>query len=99
MFAKNNRANPHGRPLLPEVEKLRQAIAEVEVEKKISLYKFVVERALQSDMILATILKKFIPDMTRLDVDAKVTFKNLLELLRGFQPPVEKTDETDEHLK
>jgi hypothetical protein len=101
-FKKGCISNPNGRPHVPEVEKLRQAIREVEIEKKISLYKFVVERALQSDAVLQTILRKFIPDMTKMELGAdKLTFQTLLQILRGFanpEPIEPKPDqETDEY--
>jgi hypothetical protein len=87
-FVKGVVTNPRGRPHVPEVEKLRQAIREVEVEKKISLYKYVVERALINDNVLMTILRKFIPDMTKMELGAdKLTFQTLLQILRGFANP------------
>ena len=68
-FKKGQTSNPHGRPRQPEIEKLRQAVAEVEAEKKVSLYKHLVEQAFKDNAVLTALTKKFVPDITKADID------------------------------
>lgn len=54
--------NRKGRPRKPEIAALREAIAEVEKEKKMSLYKNIVLRAYKSDPMMIALMKKLLPD-------------------------------------
>lgn len=71
-FKKGNNCNPAGRPRQPEIEKLRQAVAEVEAEQKKSLYKHLVEQAFKDSSVLVALTKKFVPDITKADIDVGV---------------------------
>ena len=72
-FQKGNKfGNREGRPRQPEIEKLRQAVAEVEQEQKKSLYKHLVEQAFKDSAVLVALTKKFVPDITKADVDVNI---------------------------
>jgi hypothetical protein len=67
-FKEGNPGGP-GRPRgSAYIEDLRQAIEEVEAEKKKSLWKRLVERAFIKDSVLIAIVKKFIPDLKSLEI-------------------------------
>ena len=61
-----------GRPRKPEIEMLRQAAAEVEAEEKVSLYKHAIKQAYKDNGVLIAIIKKFVPDITKSDIDVHV---------------------------
>jgi hypothetical protein len=71
-FKKGVVSNPNGRPRRPEIEMLRHAAAEVEVEEKKSLYKHAVQQAYKDNSVLIAIIKKFVPDITKADIDVGV---------------------------
>lgn len=68
--------NPNGRPRVPEVELVRQAIAETEIDKKKSLWKHLVEQAYEDNAVLIALTRKFVPD--QITVESKT---NLAEVL------------------
>lgn len=72
--------NPHGRPRVPEIELIRQAMAEVEVTKKKSLWKHLVEQAYEDNNVLTALSKKFVPDMTH--IDGEIGHK-IIEIIRA----------------
>jgi len=73
------KGNTHGRPRKPEVELFRQAMAEVEVEKKKSIIRHAVERAYVDDGVLVALMKKILPDKLEHGGDA---VEALLESIR-----------------
>ena len=76
--------NRNGRPRVPEVELVRQAIAETEKEKKKSLWKHLVEQAYVDNSVLTALAKKFVPDLTK--------DEGMQDIVRTFlvRPPSEK---------
>ena len=54
--------NPNGRPVNPEIQLFRDAIAKVEKEKNKKLLVHAVERAFVEDDVLNALLKKILPD-------------------------------------
>ena len=60
-FQKGNKLG-HGRPRKPEIDVVRMAIAEVEVEKKQGFWKHAVQEAYKDNTVLNTFIKKFLPD-------------------------------------
>ncbi len=84
-FKEGNPGGP-GRPRgSAYIEDLRQAIEEVEAEKKKSLWKRLVERAFIKDSVLIAIVKKFIPDLKSLEIkDGGQDKLNLIIMERGY---------------
>jgi hypothetical protein len=54
--------NPNGRPKMPELEAVRQAIAETEIEKKKGFWKHLIEQCYVDNTLMAHVAKKFLPD-------------------------------------
>lgn len=83
-FVKGQTGNPNGRPRAPEIELVRQAIAETEKEKKKSLWKHLVEQAYVDNTVLTALAKKFVPDLTK--------DEGMQDIVRTFlvRPPSEK---------
>jgi AAA+ ATPase superfamily predicted ATPase len=73
--------NKNGRPVRPEIELLRDAMNEVEEEKKVSLIKHAVRRAYDSDPVLIGMLKKVLPDLAKIE-DKRVD--NISAILEEF---------------
>jgi hypothetical protein len=62
--------NPKGRPKgSAYMEELREAIKEVEGKKKQKFFVRVMERAWLSDTVLVAVLKKFVPDTMRQEIE------------------------------
>lgn len=59
--------NPHGRPALPEVQLLREAVEAVGKRKKKSFYKLVAEKAYEDNSVLIALLRKFTPDLKAIE--------------------------------
>lgn len=57
------KGNRKGRPKDPGIVMLREALAQVEVEKKESLILHAVRKAYKSEPVLIAILKKVLPDL------------------------------------
>lgn len=64
MFKKGVSGNPGGRPkgTVSLTTELIHAVELVEKEKKISVFKHFVLRALENDQVLIALIKKFVPD-------------------------------------
>ncbi len=59
--------NPKGRPQVPEVQLLREAVAAVGIQKKKSFYALVAERAYEDNTVLIALLRKFTPDLKSME--------------------------------
>lgn len=59
--------NPHGRPKLPEVMLLREALVAVGKKKKKSFYTLVAEKAYDDNSVLIAVLRKFAPDLKSIE--------------------------------
>lgn len=58
-----------GRPKKPEIEELRNAIKQVEQEKKEKLLVHFIRRAFKNDNVMVAAIKKLIADKTQAEVD------------------------------
>ena len=59
--------NPNGRPRKPEIELVRRAMAETELEKKKSFWKHLIEQSYEDNAVLIAVARKFIPDLSHDD--------------------------------
>ena len=64
-FVKGKSGNPLGAPRKPEIELIRQAMAEVAIKKKKTLWQHLVEQAYVDNNVLNALAKKFVPDLTK----------------------------------
>lgn len=87
---KGHTNNPNGRPRRPEIELVREAIAETEIEKKKSLWKHLVEQAYVDNSVLTALAKKFVPDLTK-DEGMQDIVRTIL--LRATPEELKKFDE------
>ena len=71
-FQKGVSGNPKGRPKVPEIQELREAIKEVEKTKKRTLMQHFVDRAYKSDAVLAALQRKIVPDLSSVDSKSQV---------------------------
>ena len=73
-FKKGKSGNPKGRPKLGNTTKeaLENAIKKVQKKKRVRLLDHFVERALNNDAVLITLIKKFIPDMQHVQADVDI---------------------------
>lgn len=55
--------NPKGRPAVPEVQLLRDAINAVGKKKKKSFYALAAEKAYEDNSVLIALLRKLVPDL------------------------------------
>ena len=68
-FKPGQSGNPSGRPPSPMVQEFHKAIKKVEKEKKTSLFEHFVSKAFDSDVILAALMKKVLPDMKQIEAE------------------------------
>lgn len=73
--------NPKGRPKTPAISLLRKAMGEVELEKRKSFFKHVVERAYKSDVVAVAIMRKIVPDIQDLKVEGQMTLKDIMSTM------------------
>lgn len=62
-WKKGQSGNPNGRPINPDITKLREALEQVEADQGTSLFEHFCKRALRNDQVLIAFIKKFVPDM------------------------------------
>ena len=72
VWKKGESGNPKGQPRKPEVELMRQALEETNLEKKKSLWKHLAEQAYEDNTVLIALAKKFLPDKLEADVKGQV---------------------------
>lgn len=87
-FIKGCSGNPAGRPKKPRIEKLEEAIKEVEKDQGKDLFKHFVERAFVSDQVLAVLFKKIQPDLRQ--TDTNIYDGRLQENLRNEKVQIDK---------
>lgn len=82
-FKEGNPGGP-GRPKgSAYMDELKQAIKEVEKEKKKSLFKRVIERAYISDSVMIAVLKKFVPDKVKQELEGLSEMSIKVEIING----------------
>jgi len=87
-WKKGQSGNPHGRPLRPEVEELRNALAQVKKEKGISFLVNYIRRSYQDGAMSIALLRKLVPDLIAADFDigtelsSDETIKKILEAVK-----------------
>ena len=70
-WKKGESGNPHGRPVRPEVEELRNALAQVGKEKGISFLVNYIRRSYQDGAMSIALLRKLVPDLIVADFDVQ----------------------------
>lgn len=70
-WVKGKSGNPKGAPRRPEIDLIREAIAETEREKKKSLWKHLIEKCYTDENVLIAVAKKFMPDNINLKEEVK----------------------------
>jgi len=70
-WKKGESGNPHGRPVRPEVEELRNALAQVGKEKGISFLVNYIRRSYQDGAMSIALLRKLVPDLIAADFDVQ----------------------------
>jgi hypothetical protein len=66
-WVKGVSGNPKGRVANPFIEYLREALIEVEEEKKEKFLKKYVKRAFEKDVVMMDLAKKLVPDLVQQD--------------------------------
>ena len=72
-WKKGQSGNPNGRPPKPEIQLLRDAIQEVQKEENKDLLKHYVRQAFHDNGLLATLMKKLLPDLKQVDAGIFMT--------------------------
>lgn len=71
-----------GRPKVPEIQELREAIAEAKINHKKGLLQHFVDRAYKSDVVLTSLAKKLVPDLSASDLNLRGEIAVLPPILR-----------------
>ncbi len=81
-FKKGQSGNPAGRPKgTKERDLMMAAKAEVEAEKKKSIYKHAFEMAFEDKTVLIALLKKLVPDMAYIESESAQTLTDIVALM------------------
>ncbi len=67
-WVKGQTGNPNGRPRVPEIQELRDAIKTVESKKRKKLLEHFVSRGFVSDSVLVALAKKIVPDLSAVEM-------------------------------
>ena len=78
--------NRNGRPVNSEVDKLRAALAKEGEKHGIDFWDKVAEKAFVDNNIMSAVLKKFIPDMTKMELEGALSVLQMPTALVNNKP-------------
>jgi len=82
-WKKGQSGNPNGRPKRSEIDELRKAIAKVQKDEDHSVLEHFVRRAYKNDKVLIALVKKFVPDKTKIDGE----FMGVIQVISAVPRP------------
>jgi hypothetical protein len=92
-WKKGQTGNPKGRPVVPEIAELREALEKVKTEKNMGLLEHFVRRAYVEDNCLIALGKKLLPDKMHVEDDGSIsneTLSDIREELKDFFLAIKK---------